>query len=121
MIGWAGDNPDREGLLGTPERVVRAYEEWSGETVERPSDPTAPFSAIAFKIMSDPYVGKLTFVRAYSGVLKKGTQVLNVSTGKKERIGRLADELQEILTVASVEGEDFTAQVVARGSANSRL
>jgi elongation factor G len=61
----------------------------SGEEASRPSEPDAAFSAIAFKIMTDPYVGKLTFVRAYSGTLKKGTQVLNVTTGRKERIGRL--------------------------------
>lgn len=57
--------------------------------VERPADPDAPFSAIAFKIMTDPYVGKLTFFRVYSGTLKKGSQVLNTNTGKKERIGRI--------------------------------
>jgi elongation factor G len=61
----------------------------SGQESERSADPSEPFSAIAFKIMTDPYVGKLTFVRAYSGTLKKGSQVLNVSSGKKERIGRL--------------------------------
>ena len=61
----------------------------TGAEAERAPDPAEPFSAIAFKIATDPYVGKLTFVRAYSGVLKKGSQVLNVSTGKKERVGRL--------------------------------
>ncbi|GIV59265.1 elongation factor G [Rhodocaloribacter litoris] len=58
------------------------------EEVRRP-DPEEPFSAIAFKIMTDPYVGKLTFFRVYSGTLQKGSQVLNATTGKKERIGRL--------------------------------
>ncbi len=53
------------------------------------ADPDAPFSAIAFKIATDPYVGKLTFFRVYSGTLKKGQQVLNASTEKKERIGRI--------------------------------
>lgn len=48
-----------------------------------------PFAALAFKIMTDPYVGKLTFIRVYSGELKAGSYVLNASTGKKERIGRL--------------------------------
>ncbi len=56
---------------------------------ERPADPSAPFSAIAFKIATDPYVGKLTFFRVYSGTLKKGQQVLNSSTEKKERVGRI--------------------------------
>jgi len=57
--------------------------------VERPSDPNGPFSAIAFKVMTDPYVGKLTFFRVYSGRLSKGTQILNASTGNRERIGRI--------------------------------
>ena len=56
---------------------------------ERPPDPSAPFSAIAFKIATDPYVGKLTFFRIYSGSLPKGSQVLNATSEKKERIGRL--------------------------------
>ncbi len=55
----------------------------------RDSTPEAPFSAIAFKIATDPYVGKLTFFRVYSGTLAKGSQVLNASTEKKERVGRL--------------------------------
>ena len=59
------------------------------EEIERPSDPDGPFSAIAFKVMTDPYVGKLTFFRVYSGSLEKGTQILNATTGKKERIGRI--------------------------------
>jgi len=53
------------------------------------SDDKGQLAALAFKIMSDPYVGTLTFVRVYSGVLKKGTYAYNVTTGKKERIGRL--------------------------------
>ena len=57
--------------------------------IDRAADPDAPFSAIAFKIMTDPFVGKLTFFRVYSGSLNKGTQVLNANTGKKERIGRI--------------------------------
>jgi len=56
---------------------------------ERLPDPEAPFSAIAFKIMTDPYVGKLTFFRVYSGTLKKGSPVLNTSSTKKERVGRI--------------------------------
>ena len=55
----------------------------------RKADPKAPFAAIAFKIMTDPYVGKLTFFRVYSGTLEKGSAVINSSTGKKERIGRI--------------------------------
>ncbi|MBD2312098.1 elongation factor G [Desertifilum sp. FACHB-1129] len=60
----------------------------SGEVVERRADDEAPFSALAFKIMADPY-GRLTFVRVYSGVLQKGSYVLNSTKGKKERISRL--------------------------------
>ncbi|MBE6472262.1 MAG: elongation factor G [Coriobacteriaceae bacterium] len=56
---------------------------------ERPSDPKAPFSALAFKIMTDPFVGKLTYIRVYSGSLDKGSYVLNASKDKKERFGRL--------------------------------
>ncbi len=61
----------------------------TGEEVERRPDPTQPFSAIAFKIATDPYVGKLTFFRVYSGTLKKGSQVYNATTERKERMGRL--------------------------------
>ena len=56
---------------------------------ERPSDPKAPFAALAFKIMTDPYVGKLTYLRVYSGKLDAGSYVVNASKDKKERIGRL--------------------------------
>ncbi len=56
---------------------------------ERPSDPKAPFSALAFKIMTDPYVGKLTYLRVYSGTLDSGSYVVNATKDKKERIGRL--------------------------------
>lgn len=55
----------------------------------REPDPKAPVSALAFKIMADPFVGTLTFVRVYSGTIKSGDSVLNASTGKKERVGRL--------------------------------
>src|SRR5512136_2205138 len=57
--------------------------------VERPSDPKAPFAALAFKVMTDPYVGKLTYFRVYSGSLSSGSYVLNSTKGHKERIGRL--------------------------------
>jgi elongation factor G len=62
-----------------------------GETreVERPADDSAPFAALAFKVMADPYVGKLTYFRVYSGKLSAGSRVLNASTGRTERIGRL--------------------------------
>jgi len=56
---------------------------------ERPADDSAPFAALAFKVMADPYVGKLTYFRVYSGKLAAGSRVLNVSNGRTERIGRL--------------------------------
>jgi elongation factor G len=61
----------------------------SGSDEERPADPKAPFSALAFKVMSDPYVGKLTYFRVYSGTLKAGDRVLNTITGRTERVGRI--------------------------------
>ena len=57
--------------------------------VERAADETAPFSALAFKIATDPYVGRLTYFRVYSGTAKAGSYVLNSSRGRKERVGRL--------------------------------
>jgi elongation factor G len=56
---------------------------------ERPADDSAPFAALAFKIMADPFVGKLTYFRVYSGKLSSGSRILNVSTGRTERIGRI--------------------------------
>ena len=57
----------------------------------RSADDKAPFSALAFKIMTDPHVGKLAFFRVYSGTLEKGSQVLNARTGNKERMGRILE------------------------------
>src|SRR5574337_812587 len=72
--------------------------------VSRRADDKEKFSALAFKLMTDPYVGQLTFVRVYSGVLKSGDQVYNPVRGKKERIGRILqmhanqrEEIKEIL------------------------
>lgn len=65
----------------------RALED--GPNLTREADDEEPFAALAFKVMSDPYIGKLTYFRVYSGVLKKGSYVLNSSKGEKERIGRL--------------------------------
>ena len=60
-----------------------------GHEEVRPPDDDAPFAALAFKVMADPYVGKLTYFRVYSGKLAAGSRVLNVSNGRTERIGRL--------------------------------
>src|ERR1700722_10272776 len=93
------DVPDIEGL--EPDR--------GSETGERPAIRTAsdeePFAALAFKIMADPYVGKLTYFRVYSGHLEAGGRVLNVGSGKTERVGRLlmmhANEREELEAVFS--------------------
>jgi len=63
----------------------------TGDTVERIAADGEPFSALAFKIMTDPHVGKLIYFRAYSGTLDKGSAVLNARTGSKERIGRILE------------------------------
>lgn len=73
------------------------------EEVTRPSSDDAPFSALAFKVMTDPYVGKLTFFRVYSGTLDSGSYVINSTKGKRERVGRIlqmhANHRAEISTV----------------------
>ena len=73
--------------------------------VERPADDTAPFSALVFKIMTDPFVGQLAFFRVYSGVMRSGDTVLNATKNKSERIGRLlkmhANKREEIKEVYS--------------------
>jgi elongation factor G len=80
---------------------VRGSDEPKEET--READDSAPFAALAFKIMADPFVGKLTYFRVYSGKLEAGARVLNVSTGNTERIGRILmmhandrEEVQEV-------------------------
>lgn len=86
-----------------------------GDTeIEREVDDAAPFSALAFKIMTDPHVGKLTYFRVYSGNLEKGAQVLNARTGSKERIGRLIEmhandrkDLEQVFTGDIVAGIGF--------------
>jgi elongation factor G len=71
--------------------------------VERPADDKAPFSALAFKIMTDPFVGQLTFIRVYSGVMKSGSSIYNATKQKTERVGRLlkmhANKREEIKEV----------------------
>ncbi|WP_026693319.1 elongation factor G [Peribacillus kribbensis] len=73
------------------------------EEVTRPSSDSEPFSALAFKVMTDPYVGKLTFFRVYSGTLSSGSYVQNSTKGKRERVGRIlqmhANSRQEISEV----------------------
>jgi elongation factor G len=81
-----------------------------GEIEERPPSDEAPLTVLAFKLLTDPYVGHLTFLRVYSGVLKSGTAVLNATKGNKERIGRLlkmhANKREEI-------AEAYAGEIVA--------
>jgi elongation factor G len=99
------DVPPVEGIVpvkgdGEPERAVRH------------ASDDEPFAALAFKIMADPYVGKLTYFRVYSGTLKAGSRILNANTGRTERIGRIlmmhANEREE---VAEVYAGDIAAAV----------
>jgi elongation factor G len=77
----------------------------NGEALTRPADDSGPFSALAFKIMTDPFVGQLTFFRVYSGIAESGTGVLNASKDKRERFGRIlkmhANKREEIKKVYS--------------------
>ncbi|MCC2670285.1 MAG: translation elongation factor 2 [Armatimonadetes bacterium] len=81
VVDYLPSPVDLEAVQGTDPR--------SGGTLERKPSDEEPFSALAFKIMSDPYVGRLTFFRVYSGKLAKGTYIYNASKGKKERVGRV--------------------------------
>ncbi|GMS54678.1 elongation factor G [Enterococcus raffinosus] len=69
--------------------AIKGFDPKTDEETERPADDSAPFSSLAFKVMTDPFVGRLTFFRVYSGVLNSGSYVLNASKGKRERIGRI--------------------------------
>ena len=73
----------------TDVEAIKGIDTKTDEETTRPSDDSAPFSSLAFKVMTDPFVGRLTFFRVYSGVLESGSYVLNASKGKKERIGRI--------------------------------
>ncbi len=88
-----------------------------GSEVDRKADDNEPFSALAFKIMTDPYVGQLTFVRVYSGVLAAGSYVYNSTKGTKERVGRLLrmhankrEDIKEVRAgdIAAVVGLKYT-------------
>ena len=71
--------------------AIKGHKMGTEETVERHNSDDEPFAALAFKIMTDPYVGTLTYIRTYSGVLESGTQILNTVKNKKERIGRMLE------------------------------
>jgi len=82
---------------------IEGFEPGSNETGSRSASDDEPFAALVFKIMTDPYVGQLAFVRVYSGTLATGDKVVNAATGKTERIGRLlkmhADKREEISAI----------------------
>jgi len=84
----------------------------TGEVIERPADPDVPFSALAFKVMTDPFVGKLTYFRVYSGTLNAGSYIENSTKGHKERIGRLLEmHANHREDVDSVSAGDIVAAV----------
>lgn len=93
--------------LPSPEDVppVKGTDPHTGETVERKPDPDEPFSALVFKIVTDPFIGRLAYMRVYSGELEAGSNVYNVNRSRRERIGRLmqmyADKREEISTVTA--------------------
>ncbi len=89
----------------------------TGEEIERKPEEAAPFSALAFKIATDPFVGKLAFFRVYSGKVKSGSYILNSSTGEKERVGRIvrmhANDREDVDEVAA---GDIAAIVGLKGT-----
>ena len=98
-------------------------EDEDGKPASRKASDSDPFSALAFKIMTDPYVGQLTFIRVYSGVLKSGDTVYNSNRGRKERIGRLlqmhANQREEIKEVSA--GDIAAAVGLKEGSTGETL
>jgi elongation factor G len=99
------DVPAVEGL-----EPVKGQEE--GRTATREAADEAPFAALAFKIAADPYVGKLTYFRVYSGKLEAGARVLNVSTGRTERVGRILEmHANERVDLDDVSAGDIAAAV----------
>ncbi len=101
--------PERGSTWGTHPKT--------GEEIERKPEASEPFSGLAFKIATDPFVGKLAYFRVYSGRLKSGSYVLNSSTGEKERVGRIvrmqADKRED---VEEVEAGDIAAIVGLKGT-----
>lgn len=87
----------------TDKGPVKGHNPKSGEELERKPDDAEPFTALAFKIATDPFVGRLAFFRVYSGTLQAGSYVLNARTGNKERVGRIvrmrADQRDEVKEV----------------------
>jgi elongation factor G len=108
VIDYLPSPLDVPAVTGT--ELIKGAEE--AREVERKPDDSEPFAALAFKIMADPYVGKLTYFRVYSGRLEAGSRILNVNSGRTERIGRIlmmhANDREE---VAEVYAGDIAAAV----------
>lgn len=107
------------GYLPSPVDIpaIKGVDADSGAEIERRASDDEPFAALAFKIMTDPFVGQLCFIRVYSGVLNSGSYVYNSTKGKKERIGRLLkmhankrEEIKEVLAgdIAAAVGLKYT-------------
>jgi len=107
------------GYLPSPVDIpaIKGVDADSGAEIERKASDDEPFAALAFKIMTDPFVGQLCFIRVYSGVLNSGSYVYNSTKGKKERIGRLLkmhankrEEIKEVLAgdIAAAVGLKYT-------------
>jgi elongation factor G len=116
LCGSAFKNKGVQQLLdGVP--PVKGIDPKTDKEVERKPSDSEPFSALAFKIMSDPFAGQLTYFRVYSGMLKTGTPVLNVTKGTKDRIGRLlkmhANKREEI---DAAHAGDIVAAVGLKGA-----
>jgi elongation factor G len=87
------------------------------DSEERKASDDEPFAGLAFKILTDPHVGRLTFVRVYSGVVKTGDQVLNVRTGRKERLGRLLEmHADERIDLKELRAGDIGAVIGAKNA-----
>ncbi len=89
----------------------------TGDELERKPDVNEPFSALAFKIATDPFVGKLAFFRVYSGSMKAGSYIMNAATGDKERVGRiLRMHANDRTDVETIEAGDIAAAVGLKGT-----
>jgi elongation factor G len=92
--------------------AIKGIDLKTDEIVERPADPKAPFAALAFKVMTDPFVGKLTYFRVYSGSMDAGSYILNSTKGHRERIGRLLEmHANHREDIAEVSAGDIVAAV----------
>jgi len=99
-------------LLPSPVDVPAIKGETDGVEAERHASDEEPFSALAFKLMNDPYVGQLTFFRVYSGVVKSGDSVMNSVKGKKERIGRIVQMMaNDRIELEEVRAGDIAAAI----------